>query len=1107
MNPAEFIEDVLKADDGDEGLSPSDNVYLRFRQTVDPGMFDAEFDVIPAKSRAVRSRWTGKPYTDQTLRSHVLNGAAFGARLNHALSRLDSSAALPETELLKVLALYACHDLHKTREAQQRRAGATDRKNADKDITKSETKAYVDRLRLSQLDTNLDPDDYRASALAAEENSGRHAESPSRVFTRYREWIRVMDAAAGLDVPVVDDHLEERVQAIDSDVCLASHSFDDTKGLSTNILHTTITDEICASTPAALVVYFVDGALYLVPDGTDIVDPFKSENTSAKEITDSFIETLREARTEFADPERMTTGINPDFQKGKLDISASMYLLSGVETSLRSARHLLRDRSENSDWGEYNTYEYAVQVGIAGDLLSEPLPSTEKAIPLGLQLSTYYGELYYPLSGEERRDAIRHLCKALNIPDVGEWISAETENWYLEYVTDTPSRRTLSTLAERFNADQSDVAEDLTSGVKLTSGGTRSFPILIAAAFLQSDNEAGVRWDERPLETILEAAEEHLLSYYRSWPTDWDHSAPISVTDSDTSASKREQFERVKEGLIWKSHPEYVRQNLQVNQRPIFDTDASKTKLGQYGRSSQPHVCLLCDDVLIGSRSLDDFKTTGSGDITFGFSHYKPITTEKGEPKSAICPQCELELTLRDAVHDTSSDGESHYLFLAPDYFYAPGDVLIEQRIREAVYFASGLTLLQLARSIVVGDKTTRASIVEEIFSEFDSAREGANDASFRNMVRNYDAMYKQDGALGLFRIDPPRRGTQSRKPITRIPSGLVSSMVATGMAWLTSSRVLLTKTQIPVTQFDEFNEQVHLNNLPGVVKRFTGNEVSISYRRDLGISPESFNIDSRLTQSISSSMLLDDADPVDESAEVAENGADSAHDSECGKTTSLDSTDRVSRHVNIELETDLETTLYKLASLFTVAFRAHGTEIQRVKTVLNRAKEPFPGAETMLRGKEQSTDPRALHSALVLDTLLYPTMSNRIDALADAGFNTLQPDAQSTSNYEYERLFRVARESISDGLAQNASQDELIDIVTGDVMKAAARAETPGYDDVSRKREPAEEFSTIFVDDIFYGLCDGDFYELRRHENHLASGYNAAIRRRLQEFFDEHRE
>lgn len=1107
MNPETFIEDVLKTDDSGEELSPSDNVYLRFRQTVDPGMFDAEFDVTPAKSRAVRSRWTGKPYTDQTLRSHVLNGAAFGSRLNHALTQLDSSAALSEEELLEALALYACHDLHKTREAQRRRAEARDRPNADKDITESETERYIDRLRLSKLDIDLEPEDYRASALAAEENSGRHAESPSRAFSRYREWIRVMDAAAGLDTPTVSDGLEERVQAIDSDVHLASHSFDDTKGLSTNILHTTITDEICASTPAVLVVYFVDGALYLVPDGPDIADSFKSGDTSAEGVTDSFIDTLREARTEFTDPERMTTGINPDFQKGKLDISSSMYLLSGVETSLRSARHLLRDRSENSEWGEYNTYEYAIQVGIAGDLLSDPLPSTEKAIPLGLQLSTYYGELYYPISGEERRDAIKHLCKALDIPNVGEWISAETEDWYLEYATDSPSRNTLNTLAERFDADQSDVEADLTSGVKLTSGGTRSFPILIAAAFLQSHNESGIRWDERPLQTILEAAEEHLLSYYRSWPPEWDQSAPISVANSAEPTTKCERFERGKEGLLWESHPEYIRQNLQVNQRSIFDTAASKTKIGQYNRSSQPHVCLLCDDVLIGSGSLDDFKTTGSGDITFGFSHYKPLTTEKGEPKSAICPQCELELTLRDAVHDTSSDGESHYLFLAPDYFYAPGDVLIEQRIRETVYFAGGLTLLRLARSIVVGDETTRASIVEEIFAEFASAREDANDESFRNAVKNYDAMYKQDGALGLFRIDPPRRDTQSGKPITRIPRGLASAMVAIGMAWLTSSRVLLTETQIPVTQFDEFNEQVHLSNLPGVVKRFTGNEVSISYRRDLGISPESFSIDSRLTQSTSPSTLTDDAEHVDESAEVAESDADSTHDFESAGAEALDSEDGTSRRVNIELETDLETTLYKLASLFTVTFRAHGTAIQRVKTVLNRAKEPFPGAETMLKGEEQNADPRALHSALLLDTLLYPTMSNRIDALADAGFNTLQPDAQSASNYEYERLFRVARESISDGLTQNACRDELIDIVTGDVMKAAARAENPGYDDVSYKREPAEEFSTIFVDDIFHGLCDGDFYELRRHENHLASGYNAAIRRRLQEFFDEHRE
>jgi len=204
-------------------------------------------------------------------------------------------------------------------------------------------------------------------------------------------------------------------------------------------------------------------------------------------------------------------------------------------------------------------------------------------------------------------------------------------------------------------------------------------------------------------------------------------------------------------------------------------------------------------------------------------------------------------------------------------------------------------------------------------------------------------------------------------------------------------------------------------------------------------------------------------------------------------------------------LHTDLELRLLALASLVTVTGQQHGSDLQRLKTVLERTKQPFPGAGTALKGDERQTYAAAMHAALVLDTLQYPTMTNRIDTLADAGFETVHPDPGHDTNHEYERLFRVARDALSDGFAQNATRDELVQVVAGDVMKAAARADESDYGEERVKREPAQRFAEVFVDDVYLGMCDGDFYELRRHENHLASGYNAAIRRRQQEFWDEH--
>lgn len=1099
-----FIEDVLTGDDSTDELSEADRTYLEFRQTIDPGMFDARFDATPAKSRAIRSRQTGKPHTDQTLRSHVLNGAAFGARLNHALRKLDPSNALSNAELLEAMALFSCHDLHKTREAQARRAAEPERRDADKDITEQEAAGYVDLLRLEELGVDLEVEDFRASALATEESSGRYMEAPSRAFTYHRDWIRVMDAAAGLDTPAVQPGLKGRVQAISDNVELASHRFDDTKGLTTNLLHTTIVDQVARNDNIVPVVYFVDGALYLSHESDALENDLTTGDNPCVALTDDFIRTLRDSRPSFTDREAITGSIKEDFQKGQLKIPSSMYLLSGLETSLEGVRALLKNRSEHVDWNGYNIYRYAMETGVAGNLLSKPLPPAEKTIPLGLLISTYYGEIYYPLSGEDRRGAIQHLCNALKIGPVGEWVSDNTEGWYLGYENDDPAPSAVKLLSSHFEMSPGEIEQELSEGIAPLRGGTRAFPILIAAGLLSKTSSTEGALSERPLSDLLERVEESLMEYYRQWPDDWDTSAPVKVGQDDSTNEKVQRFERHKQGLIWESFPAYLQQNLEVNQNRVFELDSEKTMVEEYQSPSQPHVCLRCNDVLVGSDSLDDFD---SGSFYAGFSHHKPINPAGGEPTSVVCPQCALETTLRESVHDQSAD--PHYVFLAPDYFYAPGDVKIERRIREEVRVRSGYELLRLADRVLFGDTDDRSVLVKEIFDDFEESRSQGGGDDFGHLIKNYDVPYVSTGALGVFTFHPPRRDTGSRDPVTRIPRWVTSTLATIGLAWLTSSRALLTNTSIPATEFDDFADMIAFDFLPAAVQHHTEDSVTVSYLRDLPRTLDEVHLRSRVSGAEESRGAADDADGTARPAEATLESNDKAQTQESnsgskqsGATGRRRQQDNV---IDVRLQTDLEVKLYKLASILTITRQQHGSEIQRVKSVLERAKQPFPGAGIVLRGDDTQSHPRALHAALVLDTILYPTMTNRIESLAQAGFDTLHPDAKAQSNYEYERLFRIARDAISDGLAQNANREELVDIVAGDVMKAAARNEDSEYGEEDWKREAAEEFGAIFVNDIFHGICDGDFYELRRHENHLASGYNAAIRRQLQAFFDEH--
>lgn len=1098
MTVEQFLDDLYEGVEG-SGLSDSDRVYVEFRRKVDPGMFDAKFDVTPAKSCANRGKYTGERLIDQTLRSHLLNGAAFGARLNNALSRLDPQAALSDDELRCALAMFSCHDLHKTVPAQRRRAESTDRSDADKDISEFEVSRYVDLLRLDELGTGLEIADYRASALAAEEGSGRHRASPSRPFERVKDWIRVMDAAAGLGEPELADGLESRIQSISDEVELAFHRVDDTKGLLTNVLNSTLVERARSLDTVVPLVFFSSGVLYLSTDREALTREVSGNRTDANTLTESFIDTMREARDEFRNPRELTGSLSDDYQKARIEVPSSVCLLAGLETSIKSVKHLLTDRAEASTYDEYDIYRYATEVGVVGNLFGEPIPEASKAVPLGLELSSFYQEIYYPLSGEDRRAAITHIGKALGIKDLSRWVCEETDSWRLTFSQTSPSTEDIERIAEHLDVAEDDVREDLEDGISLESGGTLATPVLLGMLYLAHGRKNDTLVSELPLEKILRTAEQRLFEYYRSWPDDWDQRSDV---DEDAAKSaKVEAFERSQEGMIWESFPMYLAQNLVVNGQRVLNVDQNKTKRDEYASPTQPHVCLVCHDLLEGSGSLSDFEADS---MYFGFTHYRPVNPEDGEPSNTVCPQCQVELTLRSAVYDTADEGDAQFLFLAPDYFYGPGDVEFVRRVQEYVYLPGGFDLQRLASTIVTGDQNRRSRQIEQIFDIFGADGEEER-MEFNNLIKNYNRAYTDDGALGVYRLDAPRRAGDDgggTEPITRVPNWFVSALATTVISWLTSSRALLTESPIPVIRFEEFPEMVRMEHLPGQVQWFSSDSVTVSLLQDLDDRPHEIAILSQLTgQTIEST--ADDADLIDP-AEALESSEDPLPpEARVNAAESVVSDSAVP--VEIHLHTDLEVKLFALASLLTVTGQQHGSDVQRVKTVLERTKHPFPGAGTVLKGDEKQTYPAALHAALVLDTLQYPIMTNRIDKLADAGFQTLHPNTDRDTNHEYERLFRVARDALSDGLAKNATRDELVDIVSGDVMKAAARADESEYGEERVKRESAEEFANLFVDDVYHGICDGDFYELRRHENHLASGYNAAIRRRQQEFWDEH--
>jgi len=1117
MSYASVIDKAIQEDEEakGEGFTESDEAYIRFRRVVESGMVDAGFDLIPSKSSDVTQRSSGEKFTDQTLRGHILNGAAFGAQFNNALKKIDPSASLSQTELLNALALFACHDFHKTDEPQKRRLRSDSRfGDEDKDLGEDEVRELVDALRLEELKTDLCFRDYYASALGAEKMSGRHKQVSSKQFDILKDWIRLMDAAAGIQSPVEANSLQNRVQNISSEVSLHYHSVDDTRGVSTNILNHAISEYLTDNEGIEDIVYFHNGVIYIAEKNGILLQTSnggKLPEDELEEVLQQFIKSVKESREELHDPQELrgflnTAGVLP---KGYLKVNSTSYFLSGIENIFAAVREYLENKSNQDNWSVYSVYSDALIAAQAWDLVDEVPSSHNKTQALGIYAGTVFMELFKQLNGGDTRKSLTDLCNALELDSARDRLIKEYDAEDTPFSSDGLSAGEMEAVSESTGMNVDEVREDIDS-VDLHDGGNKSFAQVAVIAFLDGSSD-NVPRRELPVEETLQEMESMFLSYYRNWEPDWDQNRGTDWDSGWKREQKTAEFELELQGVLPAASEHYIRSNVEIDGY-WFDQEETKDKHNEYTKKSQGHICLLCNDLLIGDTSLGSFKS-GQDTVgkSLGFSHFKKIDAGGGEPNGVICPICDLEMTLRNSVHETNPDESSQYLVIAPDYFHSPVDIKIQKILKRELYEGGGGDLLQTSKELIGSDPSNRS---EAVGSVLDILKKTEEQEEFQNNLKNYDAAFDVKGSIGVYRLSPPRRANDPDKEVTRVPRWYLASYFAVVFSWLTSSRILLTDTPIPTTEFDDFNEMIQIEGAPPPVQRFVGESVTISRLGEKGVWAE---------YEFSHLMKSNDG-------QEAESDATAGKSVKSGQTTLTQQFEDIQNKeahdetttYELRINTGLSESLYKLSAFMYVGLRTRLVQrrnggvqyrLQRLSSLLSDLQEPFVGASTLLKGDEQVGDYTALRAADILDTLTHQDMSNRLEELAEAGFEAAQPTPDADSNHEYERLFRVARDALSDGVTKNADRDEMVDMVTGDVMKAAARArrknartsEDEKYAKEKYTRGPAEEFARVFIDDVFVGMCDGEFYELRRLENRLASGYNAAIRRKLQEWFDKH--
>ena len=1049
------IADEIRTEQEREQISESEDAYLEFRRKIEPGLSNAGFDLVPAKSCDVESSKTGEAYKDQTLKSHILNGATFGTQINKALKEFDSAAALSKQELLEALLLFTSHDFHKTDKLQKKRQeserGLSDE---DKDIKRKETEELVDKLGLNKFDTGLSVKDFRACALSAEEESGRHREVSSRKFDKYSEWVRLMDAAGSMQSPTEAKSLHKRLFKISDDVELHYHRFDDVRGISTNILNTAVSN-LLSEESMEKVVFFENGVLYLSEKGKEL----SAQEYDGEEVTSAFMEELKESSNPLDDPSNIQKSLNFANQpKGYYEIENPSLLIFGLEKSLEGVRDKLETQVSNGSWGRYSAYEKALKAAAAEDLITE-IPEYHKPQAVGIYLATVYQTIFQELNSDEYLESVRDLCNALDL-EVYEILEEEIE-------TEQPYKGNNLALArelvDTLGIEETELEEEI-SEINLygdNKGGLKSFTQLLALVYIYGENSQ--RNSEKPVSQLLEDVEEKLLDYAKDQEE--------RLAEEIDNAEDMENWEAFKQNLPGSSKEQvsnYISDNLQLNgSRP--DQEISDEKYSKYtrewrGNASQGKICLRCN------RAIKTEENAVSDYPNSGFSHQVELDASGGEPNQVICEVCNIERNLRRLVHEEPGDPEnpSYYLLSAPDYFYSPVDIQIEKKIKEQI-FAGGYDLMKAGASVIEKSKE-RSDIINSAMEVLQTAEE---QEEWKNFLKNYDNVFDDLGPVGVYRIDTARGDGGE---VNRTTHSFLSSYFSVVFSWATSSRVLLTDSAIPMLDFSDFNEMVKITGVPGSIKNTVNESVSISRLGD-----------------------------QDEWKEVRFKHL-------INKDTENSGVKR--EEVETVINTGLGYELYKLSALSYISNRRNGTDIQRVTDIVTD-RENFTGANKLLKGSNAPTKDLNpifsnrssidLRAADIFDTLVNSNMTNRIEKLAEAGFEAVHPNTKKKSNHEYERLFRVARDSLSDGLAKNASEEELIDIVAGDVMKSAARNEQDkDFAEESYKEDAAREFAEIFVTEIFEGLCEGDFYELRKMENRLASGYNAAIRRRSQEWFEE---
>lgn len=212
---------------------------------------------------------------------------------------------------------------------------------------------------------------------------------------------------------------------------------------------------------------------------------------------------------------------------------------------------------------------------------------------------------------------------------------------------------------------------------------------------------------------------------------------------------------------------------------------------------------------------------------------------------------------------------------------------------------------------------------------------------------------------------------------------------------------------------------------------------------------------------------------------------------------------------------TELHETLRSASALINLGYAMERKDSLFPKYLRVTRNKHLPGSYLLKRIAQNDPDEGSriawnlMDEAKYLDTTRVTTKmtqetSDIVDELARRAYDVARPT--SFKAYAVERVFRESVKAITEMSAARPSEEDAKLYVSGRIQKMVGRGEQV-YIVTEEKSEAggtveerAERYADYFVEEVLYGICDGNPSRLKRMSNNLSDGFYAATLRLRRE-------